>query len=243
MVDGLTRRGADLCCADADCRFLAIFSAGPSSGLRGDIIDRRKLILFTESWVMCVALILAILTIAGVMSPWILLVLTFALSAGDAFETPAWGAILPELVPKEGLAAASALNGIEFNLARAVGPVLAGTIISVAGVATAFVTNFRIDLRCHSCCCQVEKACPQEERAAGIFFGSYRRRNSIRPALSRNPDGIAQNRRSHILLQRPLRVAADGFSKCESECNRLWPLARLLWWRCNHRRFGHAVSP
>jgi hypothetical protein len=46
-----------------------------------------------------------------------------------------------ELVPKEDLAAASALNGIEFNLARAVGPALAGAIISVAGVATAFVAN------------------------------------------------------------------------------------------------------
>jgi predicted MFS family arabinose efflux permease len=91
---------------------------------------------------MGVALILAILTLGGVMSPWILLVLTFALSAGDAFETPAWRAILPELVPKEDLAAASVLNGIEFNLARAVGPALAGTIISVAGVATAFVANF-----------------------------------------------------------------------------------------------------
>jgi predicted MFS family arabinose efflux permease len=91
---------------------------------------------------MVVALILAILTIASVMSPWILLVLTFALSAGDAFETPAWRAILPELVRKEDLAAASALNGIEFNLARAVGPALAGMIISVAGVGIAFVANF-----------------------------------------------------------------------------------------------------
>jgi MFS family permease len=118
--------------------FLLVLPAGSA----GDIVDRRKLIFFTESWMMGVALILAILTIAGVMSPWILLVLTFALSAGDAFETPAWRAILPELVLKEDLAAASALNGIEFNLARAVGPAPAGPIISVAGVATAFVANF-----------------------------------------------------------------------------------------------------
>ena len=76
----------------------------------GDIVDRRKLILLTESWMMAVALLLAILTIAGVMSPWILLVLTFALSTGDAFEAPAWRAIFPELVLKEDLAAASALN-------------------------------------------------------------------------------------------------------------------------------------
>jgi MFS family permease len=121
---------------------LPYFLLALPAGSAGDIVDRRKLILFTESWMMGVALILAIVTIAGVMSPWMLLMLTFALSAGDAFETPAWRAILPELVPKEDLAAASALNGIEFNLARAVGPALAGAVISVAGVAAAFVANF-----------------------------------------------------------------------------------------------------
>jgi MFS family permease len=121
---------------------LPYFLLALPAGSAGDIVDRRKLVLFTESWMMGVALILAILTIAGVMSPWILLVLTFALSAGDAFETPAWRAILPELVSREDLASASALNGIEFNLARAVGPALAGAIISIAGVATAFVANF-----------------------------------------------------------------------------------------------------
>ena len=120
---------------------LPYFLLALPAGSAGDIVDRRKLVLFTESWMMGVALILAILTIAGVMSPWILLVLTFALSAGDAFEAPAWRAILPELVSKEDLAAASALNGIEFNLARAVGPALAGAIISVTGVATAFIAN------------------------------------------------------------------------------------------------------
>jgi predicted MFS family arabinose efflux permease len=83
-----------------------------------------------------------VLTISGFMSPWLLLALTFALSAGDAFETPTWRAVLRELVPKDDLAAASALNGIEFNLARAVGPALAGVVIAAAGVATAFVANF-----------------------------------------------------------------------------------------------------
>jgi MFS family permease len=121
---------------------LPYFLLALPAGSAGDIVDRRKLILFTESWMMAVALILAILTISGLMSPWLLLALTFALSAGDAFETPAWRAILPELVPKEDLAAASALNAIEFNIARAVGPALAGVIISVAGVATAFIANF-----------------------------------------------------------------------------------------------------
>jgi MFS family permease len=92
------------------------------AGSAGDILDRRKLILVTESWMTGVALVIAVLTIAGLMSPWLLLLLTFALSAGDAVETPSWRALLPELVSKDDLAAASALNGIEFNIARAVGP-------------------------------------------------------------------------------------------------------------------------
>jgi MFS family permease len=120
---------------------LPYFLLALPAGSAGDIVDRRKLVLFTESWMMGVALVLAVLTISGLMSPWLLLVLTFALSAGDAFETPTWRAILPELVPKGELAAASALNGIEFNLARAVGPALAGVVIAAAGVAAAFVAN------------------------------------------------------------------------------------------------------
>jgi MFS family permease len=120
---------------------LPYFLLALPAGSAGDIFDRRKLVLFTESWMMGVALLLAVLTVGGFMSPWLLLVLTFALSAGDAFETPTWRAILPELVSKDDLAAASALNGIEFNLARAVGPALAGVVIAAAGVATAFVAN------------------------------------------------------------------------------------------------------
>ena len=121
---------------------LPYFLLALPAGSAGDIFDRRKLVLATELWMLVVALLLAVFTISGFMSPWLLLVLTFAMSAGDAFETPTWRAILPELVPKEDIAAASALNGIEFNLARAVGPALAGVIIAAAGVATAFVANF-----------------------------------------------------------------------------------------------------
>src|SRR6266478_1637273 len=120
---------------------LPFFLLALPAGSIGDIVDRRKLILYTEVWMVAVATAIAALTIGGLMSPWLLLALTFALSAGDAFETPTWRAILPELVKKEDLAAASALNGIEFNIARAVGPALAGVIIAVAGVGTAFALN------------------------------------------------------------------------------------------------------
>ena len=120
---------------------LPFFVFALPAGAIGDIVDRRKLILYTETWMVAVALVLAVVTLKGSVSPLPLLVLTFALSAGDAFETPSWRAVLPELVTKEDLPAASALNGIEFNLARAVGPGLAGLVIAAAGVGAAFLLN------------------------------------------------------------------------------------------------------
>jgi MFS family permease len=120
---------------------LPFFLFALPAGALGDIVDRRRLILFTETWMAFVAVALVMAVITGFISPWLLLALTFALSAGDAFETPTWRAVLPELVAKEDLEAASALNGIEFNLARATGPGLAGLLIASFGVGTAFVVN------------------------------------------------------------------------------------------------------
>src|SRR5277367_2067445 len=64
---------------------LPFFVLALPAGSVGDIVDRRKLILYTEAWMVGVALALAILTIGGFMTPWLLLGLTCALSAGDAF--------------------------------------------------------------------------------------------------------------------------------------------------------------
>ena len=96
---------------------LPFFLLALPAGSIGDIVDRRRLILITEAWMVAVTTLLAVLTIAGAMTPWLLLALTFAISAGDALELPTWRSLLPELVPRADLAAASALNGIEFNLA------------------------------------------------------------------------------------------------------------------------------
>src|SRR5215813_6720111 len=89
---------------------LPFFVFALPAGAIGDIVDRRRLILYCEFWMVSVASLLAVATIFGFMSPWLLLALTFALSAGDAIETPTWRALLPELVEKEDFASASALN-------------------------------------------------------------------------------------------------------------------------------------
>jgi MFS family permease len=120
---------------------LPFFLLALPAGSIGDIFDRRKLILITETWMLVVAAVLTVVTLLGVMTPWLLLLLTLGLSIGDAVESPSWGAIFPELVNKEDLPAALALNGIEFNLARALGPGLGGFIVAAVGVAAAFTFN------------------------------------------------------------------------------------------------------
>jgi MFS family permease len=120
---------------------LPFFVFALPAGAIGDIVDRRKLILACELWMLSIAVVLAVATFGGFISPLLLLALTFALSAGDAIATPSWRATLPDLVDRSDLAAASALNGIEFNFARAVGPALAGVLIGAVGVGAAFVVN------------------------------------------------------------------------------------------------------
>jgi MFS family permease len=120
---------------------LPFFLLALPAGALGDIVDRRRLILITEYWMLAAAIALAVLTILGLMSPWLLLTLTFILSAADAVEAPSWRALLPELVSREDLPAATALNGIEFNLARAVGPALGGLLIAAVGVGATFAIN------------------------------------------------------------------------------------------------------
>jgi MFS family permease len=120
---------------------LPFFLLALPAGSIGDIFDRRKLILCTEIWMFSAAAALAAVTYLGRMTPWLLLLLTVALSLGDAIEAPAWRAIFPELVKREDLQPALTLNGIEFNLARATGPGLAGAIVAAAGVAAAFLLD------------------------------------------------------------------------------------------------------
>ena len=151
---------------------LPFFLFALPAGAIGDIVDRRALILYAEAWMLCVATVLAVTTIGGLMTPWLLLALTFALSAGDAFESPTWRAVLPELVRKEDLPAASALNGIEFNIARAVGPALAGALIAAAGVGAAFLVNVVSILRRHRRRRAMEATTARPNRAIGNAAGA-----------------------------------------------------------------------
>ena len=99
---------------------LPIFLVGLPAGAVADLVDRRRMLLVTQSWMLGAAALLGFLSMAGMVGPWWLLALTFALGLGASANGPAWQAMIPDLVPHEELPAAVALNSMQFNIARAI---------------------------------------------------------------------------------------------------------------------------
>jgi len=111
-------------------------------GVLADSLDRRWLLFSVQGYFFAVGILLVVLTIAGQMPPALLLAFTFALGVGVAVQLPAWGASIPELVPRGQLRAASRLDLVSVNVSRAIGPVVAGLLIAHAGgVAVVFAAN------------------------------------------------------------------------------------------------------
>ncbi len=111
------------------------------AGVLADSFDRRRLLIGVQGFQVLVALVLTVVTAAGDMTPPLLLALTFALGAGAAIQAPAYQATIPDLVPRPLIPGASVLGSINVNLARAIGPALAGVIVARIGVSAVFAVN------------------------------------------------------------------------------------------------------
>src|SRR4051812_27120247 len=111
------------------------------AGALADIVDRRRLLLFSQSWMLVAGVALAVLALMGWATPSLLLLLTFSLGLGAALNAPAWQAIVPELVPRNDLSAAVSLNSVAFNIARAVGPAIGGFVVAAIGSWAVFFLN------------------------------------------------------------------------------------------------------
>lgn len=110
----------------------------------GVIVDRfskRRVLLFTQTASMALAIILGALTVSGVINIPEIMVLSFLLGAVNAIDAPARQAFVIEMVDKEALGSAIALNSAIFNGARVVGPSIAGLLITAAGTGGAFLAN------------------------------------------------------------------------------------------------------
>lgn len=111
------------------------------AGALADRINRRSLLLITQTLMLLTTASLAALTAMGWMTSWLLLSLTFVMGLGLTLHVPTWQASIPELVPRPQLSRAIALGSISFNLARAIGPAVAGALIAITGSWIAFSFN------------------------------------------------------------------------------------------------------
>ncbi len=111
------------------------------AGALADNRDRRMVMLGTQFFMLTVSIALAACAWVGLITPWLLLVFTFLIGCGSAFNAPAWQASVGDMVPRAELPGAVALNSLSLNIARSVGPAIGGAIVAAAGAAVAFVVN------------------------------------------------------------------------------------------------------
>ena len=110
-------------------------------GVVADRRDRRHMMLTSQVLQMTVAFVLAALVITGLIKVWMVVTLSFISGCGQAFGGPAYQSLIPTLVGKEHLPNAVALNSIQFNLARVIGPIVAGVALASFGMVACFGLN------------------------------------------------------------------------------------------------------
>ena len=120
---------------------LAMMLLALPAGAIADIVDRRRLLIVVQIYLLIVASLLAAMTLLSVVTPWGLLGFIFALGVGAALLMPTWSAIVPDLVSANELQAAVALNAVAINVARAIGPALAGLLVAAVGPWLVFALN------------------------------------------------------------------------------------------------------
>lgn len=111
------------------------------AGAMADNFDRRKMMFGAQVFMLLVSVALAVCAWSGVITPWLLLLFTFLIGCGAAFNAPAWQASVGDMVPRAELPGAVAFNSMGFNIARSAGPAIGGAIVAAAGAAAAFAIN------------------------------------------------------------------------------------------------------
>ena len=111
------------------------------AGAIGDLVDRRRLLIASQSFMLVAAAVLAGLALAGLVTPWVLLLLIFAVGVGQTLTSPTWQTLQPELVAPEDRTQAIALGAVNQNLSRAVAPAFGGALFAATSAGALFVVN------------------------------------------------------------------------------------------------------
>jgi len=107
-------------------------------GIITDLVNHRRLLILTQTWMLVAVALIAWFSWTGRLSPWLLLGLLTLVGIGTAVHQPAWKTILQDLVKREESASAVALNSLNYNIGQALGPFLGGILAGVGGVASVF---------------------------------------------------------------------------------------------------------
>jgi MFS family permease len=125
----------------AALQFLPLLVVGPWGGLVADRVDKRKLLLVTQSAAGVLAAVLGVVTLTGAVQLWMVLALALALGVVTALDNPTRQAFVIEMVGTADIANAVTLNSVMINAARAIGPAIAGVLIASVGMAPTFLIN------------------------------------------------------------------------------------------------------
>jgi MFS family permease len=134
-------RSADMVALVQASTALPIVLLALVAGAMADNFDRRRLMIRAQTFLLVVSAVLALCTWFGAITPWLLLTFTFLIGCGSAFTAPAWQASVGDMVLREHVPAAVALNSMGFNIARSVGPAIGGIVVATVGAAGAFALN------------------------------------------------------------------------------------------------------
>jgi MFS family permease len=111
------------------------------AGALADLVDRRTLLMWSTAFMIAASVLLAVLTLADLVTPWVLLALLFAVGTGQAWTSPAWQSLQPELVDPAERPQAIALGSVNQNLARAAGPAIGGAVVALTEPSVTFLVN------------------------------------------------------------------------------------------------------
>jgi MFS family permease len=140
LVLRLTHSGTDLGLITA-ARFLPMMLFSPWGGLVADRLDKRRILYVTQTLAGLLALALAILDASGVITLWMVAVVALVLGCVNVFDNPTRQSFIAEMVSEADLPNAITLNSVTINLARVIGPAVAGVLIATVGIAPCFGAN------------------------------------------------------------------------------------------------------
>ena len=141
VLTGLTHRNATAVGVVMALQFGPQLLLLPLTGFAADHLDRRRLLLATQSAMGAFALVLGLLTVTGLVQLWQVYVFAFLFGCAAAFDAPARQTFVSELVGEADLSNAVALNSTSFNVARMIGPAVAGILIAAVGTGWVFLIN------------------------------------------------------------------------------------------------------